>query len=101
MDVAIRAVNWLAALVVAGDEATTRPWFDEVLASLLLHARFIRSHLEYGPARGNHYLSDVVGLLCTASVFIGSDEGCGLGQLGGRGARTRDGPRGTYRRLLS
>jgi hypothetical protein len=75
MDVAIRAVNWVATLALCDDRAIRVRWLDEVLASLLLHARFIRSHLEYSDARGNHYLADVVGLLVTASLFSGSQEG--------------------------
>ncbi len=77
MDVAIRAANWVATLVLiagnGGDAAI--PWIDEVLASLLLHGRFIRSHLEQAPTRGNHYLADVVGLLPIAAVFSASAEG--------------------------
>jgi Heparinase II/III-like protein/Heparinase II/III N-terminus len=75
MDVAIRAVNWVAALALCSEDAVALDWFDPVLASLLLHGRFIRGHLEYGDARGNHYLSNVVGLLIIASIFIGSQEG--------------------------
>jgi hypothetical protein len=75
MDVAIRAVNWLAALSMCADEVSEMPWVRQVLASLLLHGRFIRGHLEFGTARGNHYLSDVVGLIVVAGAFAGSDEG--------------------------
>lgn len=75
MDVAIRGVNWVAALALCGEEAGDSPWFQAAVASLLLHARFIRGHLEYASARGNHYLSDVVGLLVIAGVFARSDEG--------------------------
>jgi hypothetical protein len=63
-------------------------WVDAVIASLLLHARFIRSHLEYGSGvRANHYLSDVVGLLIISGLFAGSKEGqrwarWAVGQLG-------------------
>ena len=46
-----------------------------MLESLLLHGRFIRSHLEWSEARGNHYLSDVVGLLAVAALFSGGREG--------------------------
>jgi hypothetical protein len=72
MDVAIRAANWLAALAMLPERP---PWLDEVAGSLLLHGRFIRSHLEWGEVRGNHYLSDVVGLLPVAAFFSGSREG--------------------------
>jgi uncharacterized heparinase superfamily protein len=75
MDVAIRGVNWVAALALCADHADGQPWLEAAVASLLLHARFIRGHLEYGSARGNHYLSDIVGLLVIAAVFAASDEG--------------------------
>jgi hypothetical protein len=65
MDVAIRAANWVATLALCADQ----PWTGRVLQSLLLHGRFIRSHLEWGEVRGNHYLSDVAGLLPLAAVF--------------------------------
>jgi hypothetical protein len=65
MDVAIRAANWVATLALVPDQ----PWTGRVLQSLLLHGRFIRSHLEWGPVRGNHYLSDIAGLLPIAALF--------------------------------
>ena len=77
MDVAIRAANWSAALALCAEEAAAKPWFEPVLGSLLMHGRFIRSHLEWSEARGNHYLSDVVGLLPIAALFSGSPEGRG------------------------
>jgi hypothetical protein len=75
MDVAIRAANWVAALVLAAPEAAAEPWADRAARSLLLHGRFIRRHPEYAPIRGNHYLSDVVGLLVVGAVFVGGPEG--------------------------
>jgi len=75
MDVAIRATNWVATLALVADEAAAEPWFEPALANLLLHGRFIRSHLEWAPERGNHYLSDVVGLLCVATLFSKGREG--------------------------
>ena len=75
MDVAIRAANWVAALALCAEEAVREPWFEPVLENLLLHGRFIRSHLEWSEARGNHYLSDVVGLLAVAALFSGGREG--------------------------
>lgn len=75
MDVAIRAANWTAALVMVAESAEREPWFHRTLASLLLHGRFIRSHLEWAPARGNHYLSDIAGLLVIAAVFADGREG--------------------------
>src|SRR4051794_5041463 len=69
MDVAIRAANWVATLAMCPDQA----WTGRALQSLLLHGRFIRSHLEWGEVRGNHYLSDIAGLLPVAALF--PDEG--------------------------
>jgi heparinase II/III-like protein len=77
MDVAIRAANWVATLVLCAEAAAGEPWLERALGSLLLHGRFIRSHLEWGEVRGNHYLSDVVGLLPVAALFAGSAEGRG------------------------
>jgi hypothetical protein len=75
MDVAIRAANWVAALAICAEAAAGEAWFERALDSLLLHGRFIRSHLEWSEARGNHYLSNVVGLLPVAALFFGSREG--------------------------
>jgi uncharacterized heparinase superfamily protein len=75
MDVAIRAANWVAALALVADAATHEEWLQPVLCSLLAHGRFIRSHLEWAPTRGNHYLSDIVGLLAVAALFSDGREG--------------------------
>jgi hypothetical protein len=75
MDVAIRAANWTAALCLAMPAASEAPWLEPTLAGLLAHCRFIRSHLEWGEVRGNHYLSDVVGLLVACAPFSAGAEG--------------------------
>jgi hypothetical protein len=75
MDVAIRAANWVAALVICAEAAAREPWLHRAVASLLLHGRFIRGHLEYAEIRGNHYLANVAGLLVVAGVFAGGREG--------------------------
>jgi Heparinase II/III-like protein/Heparinase II/III N-terminus len=75
MDVAIRAANWVAALALVAEHVRDEPWLTPALESLLLHGRFIRTHLEDGEVRGNHYLSDVVGLLAVAAVFSSGWEG--------------------------
>ena len=75
MDVAIRGANWVATLALIADVAPAEPWLEPALESLLLHGRFIRTHLEWAQVRGNHYLSDVVGLLCIAAVFSKGAEG--------------------------
>jgi len=73
MDVAIRAVNWIAAVdLSAGYGAVFPPEFQAVLTrSLHEHGTHIQHHLEWDPRyRANHYLADVVGLL-----FIGASLG--------------------------
>jgi hypothetical protein len=75
MDVAIRAANWVAALALCAEHVAREAWFESTLASLLLHGRFVRTHLEWSKARGNHYLADVVGLLPVAALYAGSGEG--------------------------
>ncbi len=75
MDVAIRAANWVATLALLRDAVSDAPWSGRVMESLLLHGRFIRSHLEWAEIRGNHYLSDVVGLLPLAALFGAGREG--------------------------
>jgi len=66
MDVSLRAVSWLATRDLFAAAGVT---FDEDFAaawrkSLLAHGRHIAAHLECeGLFRGNHYLSNVAGLL--------------------------------------
>src|SRR5436190_4058411 len=75
MDVAIRAANWTAALALCAEAAAGSEWLEPAVGSLLLHGRFIRGHLEWAESRGNHYLSDVVGLLPVAALFSAGAEG--------------------------
>jgi uncharacterized heparinase superfamily protein len=65
----------VAALALVAEQAENERWFAQALESLLLHGRFVRSHLEWSEARGNHYLSDIVGLLPVAALFSGGWEG--------------------------
>jgi uncharacterized heparinase superfamily protein len=73
MEPAIRASNWIAALALVADDAHAEAWFRRALESLLSHGRFIRSHLEGGSQHGNHYLSDIVGLLVLGALFAGPE----------------------------
>jgi hypothetical protein len=75
MDVAIRAANWIAALAICAHEVARLPWAPRVAESLLLHGRFIRTHLETAGPRTNHYLSDVAGLIVVAALFARGREG--------------------------
>jgi hypothetical protein len=84
MEVAIRAANWVAALALCAEDARDQPWLERAIASLLLHARFIRSHPEDGPARGNHYVADLAGLLPVAAVFSAGIEGAAWAEWAAR-----------------
>lgn len=75
MDVSIRAVNWLAALAMLADAGIDEPWMRDPARDLLIHARFIRAHPEHSLVRGNHYLSNVVGLLLVTRLFARCAEG--------------------------
>ncbi len=66
MEVAIRAVNWLWGLYFfAGSPQVSDDFLVKFLESLIVHGRHIRGNLErsWGGANGNHYLSDIVGLV--------------------------------------
>lgn len=65
MDVAIRAVNWLWALqFFYGSPLLTDKFLIKLAKSLLVHGRHILANLEWSPElTGNHYLSDIVGLV--------------------------------------
>lgn len=80
MDVAIRAANWVAALAICAEAVSQEPWGERAAESLLLHGRFIRSHLETAAARTNHYLSDVAGLIVVAALFARGEEGAAWGR---------------------
>ncbi len=76
MDVAIRAVNWLWGWAFFRTSEMTDEYFRrKLLGSLLEHGRYIRNNLEFFKIRekgswvrvnGNHYLSDLAGL-----IFLG------------------------------
>jgi len=75
MEVALRAVTWLAVLALLRH----RPEFDDrflkrLIRSLWVHGRYIRRNLEIGSdgTTSNHYLTDLIGLYAL---------GCGLPEL--------------------
>ena len=77
MDVALRIVNVLLALDLFRDAGATfdRPFLDLVTRSTAEHARHIVEALEWAEAgRGNHYLSDILGLLFAAAYLPRSPE---------------------------
>ncbi|HID62124.1 MAG TPA: hypothetical protein EYP49_05210, partial [Anaerolineae bacterium] len=65
MDVAIRVVNWLWGYYFFKDSPCLTDEFRLVFwKSLLVHGRHIMGNLEWSEAlTGNHYLSDIVGLV--------------------------------------
>lgn len=65
MDVAIRAVNWIWGLRAFEKELRKYPKLDSVISkSLIEHGFHIYNNLEYyEESTGNHYLSNLVGLI--------------------------------------
>ncbi|PGB65232.1 alginate lyase family protein [Bacillus toyonensis] len=73
MDIAIRAVNWIAGYYFFKDsrEIDNKFWgiFNK---SLYMHGRFIYKNLENkGEHTGNHYVSNIVGLVWLGLYFKG------------------------------
>jgi hypothetical protein len=73
MEVALRAVNWVAAF---GTLDPWRPLRDplraDVTRSLQIHGRHIAANLEGSPyLRSNHYLADILGLLVLGASLDG------------------------------
>jgi hypothetical protein len=71
MDVAIRAVNWIAVYFFFKDSPSIdKKFWIQFHKSLYLHGRFIIKNLENkGPHTGNHYLSNIVGLVWLGLYF--------------------------------
>jgi hypothetical protein len=71
MDVAIRAVNWIAAYFFFKDaQSIDKSFWIKFHKSLYLHGRFIIKNLENkGTHNGNHYLSNIVGLVWLGLYF--------------------------------
>ena len=86
MDAAIRAANWALATVLFAQAPGLPPSFwAGLLANLRRTARYIERNLEWHPLfRGNHYISNGVGLVYVGALF--KDDPAGARWLG-RGAR--------------
>lgn len=71
MDVALRAVNWIWGMRFFETELVKHPETIKVLTtSLHQHAVYIERNLEYYKgSTGNHYLSDICGLLYIGCAF--------------------------------
>jgi len=70
MEAGIRVINWIWAYYFF---CFSPDFSDEeqysYLANIYAHGLYISRHLEFGPVLGNHFFSDVVGLLY-AAVFL-------------------------------
>lgn len=67
IEAAIRACNWISGYYFFCDSPVLpKDFWVRFFRSLLIHGRFIESHIEYARVNGNHFLSNVVGL-----VFLG------------------------------
>ncbi len=79
LDVAIRGANWaLAAVILARAPGLPARFWAGYLASLRIAARHIRRNLEWHPVyRGNHYISNAVGLVYLGALFRDDPEGDG------------------------
>ena len=76
MDVAIRAVNWIwGYYFFCGSQSLTQEFKLKFVKSLYLHGRHILNNLEFGQIRGNHYLSDIAGLVYLGIFFRDTIEG--------------------------
>ncbi len=68
MMVAVRAANWIAALVLVAEAAERDAWFGTALASLWAHGAYLERYAET-EVRNNHYVTSLVGLLAVAALF--------------------------------
>jgi len=76
MDVAIRAVNLIIGYFFFKDsKAISKEFWTKLHKSLYLHGKFIIKNLENEAThRGNHYLSNIVGLIWLGIYFGDFDE---------------------------
>lgn len=78
MDIAIRAVNWIWSYYFFSEsDLLTDKFKIEFLKILFLHGRHIINNLEFGKVRGNHYLSNIAGLIYLGIFFQESQEARG------------------------
>lgn len=77
MDAAIRSANWtMAVLLFADAEGIALEFWERLLASLYATGLYLERHLEWHPVyRGNHYISNGVGLVYLGSLFRGTEAG--------------------------
>ena len=72
MEAALRAISICLFLEFMPARSAVEGWWREITRSLWQHLIFIEAHLEFSHfARGNHYLSNIVGLFCLSSFLQG------------------------------
>ena len=70
MEVAIRASNWIAGYYFfCESKSIPEQFWLKFFKNLYLHGVFIKYHLEYSWRSGNHFLSDIVGLIVLGIFF--------------------------------
>ncbi|MBO8244206.1 hypothetical protein HA145_06915 [Prochlorococcus marinus XMU1411] len=71
MEVAIRAVNILMAISLMSNKEMFiwRKHNNIIINSLYDHAKYILNNLEWSKNRGNHYLTNICGILCLSSLL--------------------------------
>ncbi|MGQ9631414.1 MAG: alginate lyase family protein [bacterium] len=84
MEVAIRVANWIwGYYFFRNSPVLTNEFLNKFLKSILVHSRYIINNLEYSPElTSNHYLSDIVGLVCLGVLFPEFKESAKWRQLG-------------------
>ena len=76
MDVAIRTTDWIWGYYFFCDsKILTKEFKIKFFKCLFLHGRHIINNLEFGQIRGNHYLSDIAGLVYLGILFQETKEG--------------------------
>lgn len=71
MDVGLRAINWIWGLRFFESTIKLYPEiFNKIITSIHQHGSFIENNLEYyKSSTGNHYLSNITGLIYVSSSF--------------------------------
>ncbi len=84
MDAAIRGANWaMAAVLLARAPGLSAAFWASLLGNLRLTAWYVERHLEWHPVfRGNHYISNGVGLAYLGALFRDDREGARWLRLG-------------------
>lgn len=76
MEVAIRACNWIAGYYFFCESSSIpADFWMRFLKSLYAHGVFISHHLEFSSIRGNHFLSNVTGLIFLGIFFRDTNKG--------------------------